>query len=61
MAVYLSLEGVREIRYGQTNVVFCVMEMEACSRILACEIPWTGEPGGLQSMVSPKSRTRLSD
>ena len=24
-------------------------------------IPWTEEPGGLQSIGSPKSRTRLSD
>ena len=28
---------------------------------LAWEIPWTEEPGGLQSMGSCKSRTRLSD
>ena len=25
------------------------------------EIPWTDEPGGLQSMGSPKSQTRFSD
>ena len=25
-----------------------------CSR-LACEVPWTGEPGGLQSMGSPRA------
>ena len=31
------------------------------SRILAQEIPWTEEPGGLQSMVSQKSQTRLGD
>ena len=31
------------------------------SGILAWEIPWTEEPGGLQSMVSQKSCTRLSD
>ena len=30
------------------------------SGTLAWKIPWTEEPGGLQSMVS-KSRTRLSD
>ena len=29
--------------------------------ILAWEIPWTEEPGGLQSMGSQKSRTRLSE
>ena len=28
---------------------------------LAWEIPWTKEPGGLQSMGSQKSRTELSD
>ena len=25
-------------------------EMATCSSILACEIPWTEEPGGLQFM-----------
>ena len=30
-------------------------------RILAWKIPWTEEPGGLQSMGSQKSRTRLSN
>ena len=29
------------------------------SSILAWEIPWTEEPGGLQSMGSKRSRTRL--
>ena len=33
-------------------------EMAAHSRILAWRIPWTEEPGGLQSMGS-QSRTRL--
>ena len=36
-------------------------EMATHSRILAWEIPWTEEPGGLQSMGSQKSRTQLSD
>ena len=31
------------------------------SSTLAWKIPWTEEPGGLQSMRSLKSRTRLSD
>ena len=31
------------------------------AHILAREIPWTEGPGGLQSMGSQKSRTRLSD
>ena len=32
--------------------------MATHSRILAWRIPWTEEPGGLQSMGSQKSRTR---
>ena len=31
------------------------------ANILAWEIPWTEEPGGLQSMGSQKSQTLLSD
>ena len=31
------------------------------SSILAWRIPWTEDPGGLQSTGSQKSRTRLSD
>ena len=29
--------------------------------VLACRIPWTEEPGGLQFMGVTKSWTRLSD
>ena len=36
-------------------------EMATHSSILAWEIPWTEEPGGLQSMGLQKSRTGLSD
>ena len=36
-------------------------ELAAHSSVLAWEIPWTEEPGGLQSMESQKSRRRLSD
>ena len=36
-------------------------EMATPSNILAWEIPWTEEPGGLQSMGSQESQTRLSD
>ena len=32
-------------------------EMATCSSILSWEIPWTDEPGGLQSMGPQKSRT----
>ena len=36
-------------------------EMATHSSILAWEIPWTEEPGGLQSMGTQKSRTWLTD
>ena len=36
-------------------------EVATHSSTLAWEIPWTEEPGGLQSMESQKSRTQLSD
>ena len=35
-------------------------EMTTHSRVLAWEIPWTGEPGGLQCMGSQR-QTRLSN
>ena len=38
---------------GQENPL--EKEMTTHSSILAWEIPWTEEPGGLQSMVSQKS------
>ena len=36
-------------------------EMATHSSTLSWKIPWTEEPGGLQSMRSQKSRTRLND
>ena len=36
-------------------------EIATHSNILVWEIPWTEEPGGLQSMGSRKSQTQLSD
>ena len=36
-------------------------EMATRSSVLAWKIPWTEEPGGLQSMESQKSRTQLSN
>ena len=51
----------------ETQVQFLSQEdplekgMATHSSILAWGIPWTEEPGGLQSMGSRKSRTRLSD
>ena len=35
--------------------------MATHSSILAWEISWTEDPGGLQSMGSQKSQTQLSD
>ena len=35
-------------------------EMTTHSNILACKLPWTEEPGGLQSMESQKSWMQLS-
>ena len=35
-------------------------EMTTDSSILAWEIPWTEEPGGLQSGGTPKNQTLLS-
>ena len=35
-------------------------EMATQPKILAWKIPWTEEPGGLQSMGFQKSQTRLS-
>ena len=40
---------------------FLEKEMATHSSILALEIPWTEEPGGLQSLGSPKSWTQLSN
>ena len=36
-------------------------KMATYSSVLAWEIPWTEEPGGLQSMGPQKSWTKLSD
>ena len=36
-------------------------EMATHSSILTWKIPWTEEPGGLQSMGSQKRQTRFSD
>ena len=36
-------------------------EMATRSSILAWKIPWTEDPGGLQSMGPQKSQTRLSN
>ena len=44
-------------------LLYKMMEEEMITQAIvpALEIPWTEEPGGLQSMESQKSQTRLSD
>ena len=36
-------------------------EMATHSKVLAWKIPWTEEPGGLQSVESQKSQTQLNE
>ena len=43
----------REDPLGKETATYC--------RILAWEISWTKEPGGLETMSSEKSQTQLSD
>ena len=54
-------EGGRSLEFG-INIYTLLYkteekEMATHSSILAWEIPWTEEPGGLQSMGSQKSQT----
>ena len=57
-----SLPSVRETRVRSLGWEDPLeKEMATHSSILAWEIPWMEDPGGLQSMVGAKSRTRLSD
>ena len=44
---------------GQTDPL--EKEMASHFSLFAWEIPWTEEPGGMQSMGSQKSWTQLSD
>ena len=41
---------------GLTSGLGMQEEMATCSRILAWKIPWTEEPGGLQSVGSQRVR-----
>ena len=55
----ILLEGNKKL---EEKVTICnYKEMVTHSSILAQEIPWTGEPGGLQSKGSQKSWRGLSD
>ena len=51
-------QGTRVQSLGQEDSL--EEEMATHSRILAWEIPWTEEPGGLQSMGVGKNWTQLS-
>ena len=54
----LPMQEMQEIRsLGQEDPL--EEEMAAHSSVLAWRIPWTEEPGGLQSVGSQESRTRL--
>ena len=58
--IHLPVQKMQEIRLqsrGREDLL--QEEMAAHSSILAWEIPWAEEPGGLQSMGS-QSRTQLS-
>ena len=63
-----SLCLLRDTRHKEAKMCIIVRyvwdlekEMATHSSILAWKIPWTGEPGGLQSMGSQKSGTGLTD
>ena len=57
--ICLSRQETRVQSLGQEDPL--EKEMATQSSILAWEIPWTEEPGGLQSMGLQKSQTQLSD
>ena len=54
----LLMQEIRIRSLGQEHSL--EEEMTTHSSVLAWEIPWIEEPGGLQSMGSQKSQTRLS-
>ena len=51
------MQEMRVWSHGQEDP----LEKATHSSILAQKIPWTEEPGGLQSMGLQKSQTQLSD
>ena len=57
--IYLSMQEMRVPPLGGEDPL--KKEMETLSSILAWGIPWTEEPGRLQSLGSQKSWTWLSD
>ena len=55
-------QPIQETRVGSLGQEDLLEEgMATHSTVLAWEIPWTEEPGGLQSTGSQKSWTRLSE
>ena len=54
-----AMQETREVRFEHWEDPL-EEEMETHSSILAWKIPWTEEPGRLQSTGVSKSRTRLS-
>ena len=60
--VVMSLPALQEIQIQSLGKEDPLEKgMATHSSILTWEIPWTEEPGGLQSMGSQKSWTQLSD
>ena len=57
--IRLPIQETRVRALGQEDPL--EKEMATHSRILAWEIPWTKEPGGLQSMGSQKKQAQLSN
>ena len=57
--VILPMQEIQVRSLGGEGVL--EKEMAIHSSILAWEIPWIKEPGGLQSVGSQKSQTRLND
>ena len=57
--ICLPMQAMQVWPLGQEDPLEEEMATHSC--ILAWEIPWTEDPGGLQSMRLQKSGTRLSD
>ena len=55
----LPMQGMQFRSLGWENPL--EKEIATYSSVLAWEISWTEEPGGLQPMGSKKSRTQLRD
>ena len=57
-----NLSAMQEMQVRSLGLQDALEEgMATHSSILAWKIPWTEDPGGLQSMVSQKIQSQLSD